>query len=124
MNADLVALGWKHLNGATDLMDQEVLLPMETSPMPCSTLPVLRIAPDRASSDERKELQERCEELQERNNALEVEVHRLKMNINGMKEAFVDIAKRAGEWQDEKPPRGIDPFKAIENWTQRLSSRK
>lgn len=92
--------------------------------MPCSTLPVLRIAPDRASSDERKELQERCEELQERNNALEVEVHRLKMNINGMKEAFVDIAKRAGEWQDEKPPRGIDPFKAIENWTQRLSSRK
>ena len=106
--------------------------------MPCSTLPVLRIAPDRASSDERKELQERCEELQERceelqerceelqerNNALEVEVHRLKMNINGMKEAFVDIAKRAEEWQDEKPPRGIDPFKAIENWTQRLSSRK
>lgn len=48
----------------------------------------------------------------------------MKMNINGMKEAFVDIAKRAGEWQDEKPPRGIDPFKAIENWTQRLSSRK
>lgn len=55
---------------------------------------------------------------------MEVEVHRLKMNINGMKEAFVDIAKRAEEWQDEKPPRGIDPFKAIENWTQRLSSRK
>ena len=103
LNAELVALGWKHLNGATDLMDQEALLPMETSPMPCSPLPVLRIAPGRASSDERKELQEQCEELQERNKALEAEVHRLKMHINGMKEAFVDIAKKAEEWQDEKP---------------------
>lgn len=55
---------------------------------------------------------------------MEAEVHRLKIHINGMKEAFVDIAKKADEWQDEKPPQGMDPFKAIENWTQRLSSRK
>lgn len=104
LNAELVALGWKHLNGATDLMDQEALLPMETSPMPCSALPALRIAPGRASSDERKELQEQCKELQERNKELYAEVYRLRRRINGMKEAFVKIAKEAEEWQDEKPP--------------------